>query len=123
MIQPKTQLKIADNSGAKTVKCIKVLKGSFSTNGKLGDALVVSIKKLRFFRKVKIGEIYFALVLRTKKKIPMVDGSQTQFASNCVIILNKKKKILGTRIFGPVSKALRKKKFMRVLMLSGYNII
>lgn len=123
MILVKTKLKASDNSGAKHVKCIKILKGFRAHSGTVGDFLVVSVRSLRLVRKVKVGEIHFGVVVRTSKNIIYKDGSLTKFKTNSLILLNKKKRVLGTRIFGPISKNLRKKKLMRLLLMSAYNII
>ena len=100
MIQVQTRLKAADNSGAKFVQCIKALQGFNRTYAYNGDFILVSIKKLRLIRKVKVGEIHLGVVARTKKESIFLDGSLSKFNTNSLIILNKKKRVLGTRIFG-----------------------
>ena len=100
MIQVQTKLKTIDNSGARYVQCIKTLGGfnrSFAYNG---DYILVSIKELKLIRKVKVGEIYLGIVARTRKEASFKDGSTSKFGSNSVILLNKKKRVLGTRLFG-----------------------
>jgi len=122
MIQMQTQLKTMDNSGAQIVECIKALGGYNRTTSYSGDIILISIKSLRLVRKVKTGEMYLGLITRTKKKTIFKDGSNSKFGSNSIILLNNKKRVLGTRIFGPVSRKLRKKKFLRILIMSGRKI-
>lgn len=100
MIQVQTKLKTADNSGASIVQCIKALQGYNRTYAYCGDFILVSIKKLRLIRKVKVGEIHLAVVSRTVKETRFLDGSLSKFNFNSLIILNKKKRVLGTRLFG-----------------------
>lgn len=100
MIQMQTKLKAADNSGARIVQCIKTLQGFNRTFAYGGDFILISIKKLRLIRKVKVGEVHLGIVSRTKKEQQFLDGSLSKFHSNSVIILNKKKRIIGTRLFG-----------------------
>lgn len=123
MIQTETQLKTIDNSGALYVQCIRALNGFNRTFAYPGDYIVVSIKELRLVRKVKAGEIYLGIVARTKKESIFKDGSSSKFNSNSIILLNKKKRVLGTRLFGWVSRKLRKKKFLRILIMCGQQII
>jgi len=122
MIQQRTKLKLMDNSGARLVQCIKALNGFNRTYSYSGDLILISIKKLRLVRKVKTGEVYFAIITRTKKQTNFKDGSSSKFNNNIIIILNSKKKVLGTRLFGPVSRNLRKKKFLKILMMCGKKI-
>jgi len=122
MIQMGTQLVVVDNSGAGVVNCIKALGGYKRTFSYSGDFIVISIRKLRLIRKVKTGEIYFALVVRTSKATHFKDGSYSSFQTNAAILLGQNKKFLGTRVFGPVSRQLRKKKFLKVLIMSGQQI-
>jgi large subunit ribosomal protein L14 len=121
MIQHHTILKVSDNSGAKTVKCIKVLGGFKRKFALLGDIIVVSIQQLRNKSKknskVKKKEIYRALIIRTKTKIKKKDGSIINFKENAVVLLNKQTKPVGTRIIGPIPKLL-KKKFYKFLSIS-----
>lgn len=113
MIQPETILKIADNSGAKTVKCIKILNGFKKRTAKLGDFITVSIKKLKNkskkTSKVKKGEIYKALIIRAKVTNIKNTGLNLRFKSNAVVLINKQENPIGTRIIGPISKILQKK--------------
>lgn len=112
-----------ENSGARYVQCIKVYGGSKKKIAVDGDYILVSVKQLRMVRKVKLGQMCMALVARTKKETKYLDGSYSKFGSNSVILLDKKKRILGTRLFGSVSRKLRRKKFLRILIICGQNII
>lgn len=118
MIQVESRLKVADNSGARYIQCIRCLQGFNRVYAYIGNYIVASIKELRLIKKVKKGEIYLCLIIRTKKETKFLDGSSLKFGSNSAVLLNKKKRILGTRIFGWVPRNFRKKKFMRVLLLS-----
>ena len=127
MIQQETILQVVDNSGAKTVKCIKVLGGYKKKYGKISDILVISIRDLRnkskITAKVKKGEIYKALVLRTKKKITRKDGTVLFYNkktrnNNAVILINKKKGPVATRLTEPIPRELKKKQFMKLMNLS-----
>jgi large subunit ribosomal protein L14 len=122
MIQMQSQLLAADNSGARYVQCIKTLKGFNRKTSYCGDIIKVSVKKLKLIRKVKKGQMYLALIARTKKAIIKKDGLKTKFGINAAILLTNKKKILGTRIFGAISHALRQKRFLKFLLLSGYKV-
>lgn len=124
MIQEQTILKVSDNSGAKKVKCIKVLGGFKRKYAFLGDTIVVSIQelrnKLKKTSKVKRKEIYKALVIRTKAPLRKKDGTVIFYSNNAVILINNKGKPVGTRIIGPVSKnILKKKKYQKLLSLSA----
>ncbi len=112
-----------DNSGARKVQCIKALNGFNRTYAFCGDFIIISIKELRLIRKVKVGEIHLGLVARAKKESKFKDGSLSKFNSNSLIILNKKKRVLGTRLFGWISRKVRQKKFLRILIMCGHNII
>lgn len=122
MIQQQTLLKVSDNSGAKSVKCIKVLGGYKKKTAKLGDTIVVSIKELRNkskkTSKVKKGEVHRALILKTKKNIINKDGSTFFFDLNSVCLINKQNKPIGSRILAPISKKLKKGKFSKFSNLS-----
>ena len=122
MIQQQTILRVSDNSGAKTVKCIKVLGGFKRKIAKVGDVIVVSIQQLRnksrATSKVQTGEVYRALIIRTRSKIKRKDGSVYYFNENAVSLMNKQEKPIATRIIGPVPKKLRKGKFMKFASLS-----
>ena len=123
MIQQQTILKVSDNSGAKSVKCIKVLNGFNRRFAVLSDIIIVSVKKLRnkarAISKVQKGEIYKAIIIRTKKKIVKKDGTVTFFKNNAVSLLNKQGKPIATRVMGPVHKKLKKKKNLKLATLSS----
>ena len=116
MIQVQSWLKPKDNSGASFVECIRLLGGfnrKFSFPG----------EKLRLVRKVRIGQIHLALFIRSKKQTRFSDGSSSWSEENAVILMNRKKRVLGTRLFGWVSRKLRRKKFLRILLLCGRHIL
>jgi len=123
MIQTQTWIKTIDNSGARYAKCIKTLRGFNRKYAKVGDLVLVSIRELRWSRKIKVGEMSFGIIARTKKKIKYLDSSDTKFKTNSLVLLNKNKKILSTRIFGPISKNLRHKKLMKLILMASYNLI
>jgi large subunit ribosomal protein L14 len=118
MIQMQTTLDVADNSGAKKLMCIKVLGGSKRKYASIGDIIVVSVKEAIPGAKVKKGEVIRAVVVRTKKGIPRPDGSYIRFDSNSAVLINAAKEPVGTRIFGPVARELRAKKFMKIISLA-----
>ena len=118
MIQMQTNLDVADNSGAKKVMCIKVLGGSHRRYAAIGDIIKVSIKDAIPRGRVKKGEVYNALVVRTKKGVRRTDGSLIRFDDNAAVILNAQLQPLGTRIFGPVTRELRSEKFMKIISLA-----
>jgi large subunit ribosomal protein L14 len=118
MIQMQTNLDVADNSGAKSVMCIKVLGGSHRRYAGIGDIIKVSIKDAIPRGRVKKGEVYNALVVRTKKGVRRADGSVIRFDGNAAVILNNNLQPLGTRIFGPVTRELRGEKFMKIISLA-----
>jgi len=118
MIQVETQLGIACNSGAKRVQCIKVLGGSKRRYARIGDIIVVSIKDAMPKGKVKKGDVARAVVVRTRKELQRKDGSTIRFDSNAAVIIDKKDEPIGTRIFGPVARELRAKKFMKIVSLA-----
>lgn len=122
MIQMQTVLVAADNSGARYVQCIKALGGFNRVYSYCGDIIKVSVKKLKLIRKVKKGELYLGLIARTTKNIVIKDGSNSKFNQNAVILLNAKKKAIGTRIFGALSKFLRQKRFTRILVMGGHKV-
>ena len=113
-----TNLEVADNSGAKRVMCIKVLGGSHRRYAGIGDIIKVSIKDAIPRGRVKKGEVYNALVVRTKKGVRRPDGSVIRFDGNAAVILNTQLQPLGTRIFGPVTRELRGEKFMKIISLA-----
>ena len=118
MIQQETRLTVADNSGAKEVLCIKVLGGSRKKYAKLGDLIVVTIKKAIPGGIVKKGEVTKAVIVRTKKELRRKDGSYIRFDDNAAVLVNNQKEPQGTRVFGPIARELREKKFMKILSLA-----
>lgn len=118
MIQTESVLKVADNSGAKVVKCIKVLGGSRRRYAGIGDIIVVSVSESLPNSKVKKGSIMKAVVVRTKRENRRPDGSYIRFDENSAVILNANKEPIGTRIFGPVARELRLRKFMKIVSLA-----
>ena len=118
MIQAETRLTVADNSGAKVVYCIKVLGGSRRRYASVGDIIVVSIKEAMPNAKAKKGDVLKAVVVRTKKEIRRPDGSYIRFDDNSAVLITANQEPLGTRIFGPVARELRAKKFMKIISLA-----
>lgn len=118
MIQMTTILDVADNSGAKKVFCIKVLGGSKRKYASLGDVIVVSVKEAIPNAKVKKGDVAKAVIVRTAKEVARPDGSYIRFDTNSTVLINKENEPLGTRIFGPVARELRAKKFMKIISLA-----
>lgn len=118
MIQQESRLKVADNSGAKEVLCIKVLGGSKKRYASIGDTIVVSIKHVLPSGNMKKGTVAKAVVVRTKKEIRRPDGSYIRFDDNAAVILNEAGEMSGTRIFGPVARELREKEFMKIVSLA-----
>ncbi len=118
MIQMQTNLDVADNSGARRVQCIKVLGGSKRRTASVGDIIVVSIKEAIPRGRVKKGEVHRAVVVRTKKEIRRDDGSAIRFDSNAAVIISQAGEPVGTRIFGPVTRELRSRKFMKIISLA-----
>ena len=118
MIQMRTTLEVADNSGAKRVQCIKVLGGSRRRYAVIGDVIVVSVQEASAGQKVKKGETAKAVVVRTKREVSRADGSLIKFDDNSAVLINKDLEPIGTRIFGPVARELRGKKFMKIISLA-----
>ena len=118
MIQMQTVLDVADNTGARSVMCIKVLGGSKRRYASVGDIIKVSIKDAAPRGRVKKGHIYSAVVVRTAKGVRRPDGSQVKFAGNAAVLLNNKLEPIGTRIFGPVTRELRGERFMKIVSLA-----
>jgi large subunit ribosomal protein L14 len=118
MIQMRSILDVADNSGAKSVQCIKVLGGSRRRYASLGDVIVVSIKEALPGAKVKKGDTAKAVVVRTKREQSRADGSYIKFDANSAVLINPQLEPIGTRIFGPVARELRAKKFMKIISLA-----
>jgi len=118
MIQPETRLTVADNSGAKQLYCIKVLGGSRRRYASVGDIIVVSIKEALPNSKVKKGDVMKAVVVRTAKEVGRGDGSFIKFDDNSAVLINNNREPIGTRIFGPVARELRAKRFMKIISLA-----
>jgi large subunit ribosomal protein L14 len=118
MIQAQTELDVADNSGAKLVSCIKVLGGSRRRYASVGDIIVVSVKESLPTARVKKGEVARAVVVRTRKGCARDDGSYIKFDTNSAVLISKEGEPIGTRIFGPVARELRQKRFMKIVSLA-----
>jgi large subunit ribosomal protein L14 len=118
MIQMQSVLDAADNSGARQMKCIKVLGGSHRRYAKIGDIIKVSVSDAIPRSRVKKGEVYNAVVVRTRKGVRRSDGSLIRFDGNAAVLLNNQLQPIGTRIFGPVTRELRSERFMRIISLA-----
>ena len=118
MIQMQTILQVADNSGAKSLQCIKVLGGSKRKYASVGDVIVVSVKESIPRGRVKKGEVHRAVIVRTKRFVRRQDGSSIRFDGNAAVLINKQGEPIGTRIFGPVVRELRAKKYMKIISLA-----
>jgi len=118
MIQMQTNIDVADNSGARKVQCIKVLGGSKKRFATIGEIITVSVKNAIPKGKVKKGDVYKAIIVRTRKDFARDDGSSIRFDNNAVVLLDKQEEPIGTRIFGPVTRELRSKKFMKIISLA-----
>ncbi len=118
MIQPQTRLKVADNSGAKEIMCIRVLGGSFRRSGNIGDVIVASVKSAIPGGKVKKGDVVKAVIVRTHMGIQRADGSYIKFDDNAAVIIDNQKQPQGTRIFGPIARELRDKDYMKLISLA-----
>ena len=118
MIQQQSNLEVADNSGARRVMCIKVIGGSQRRYASVGDVIVVSIKEAIPRGKVKKGEVHRAVIVRTKRDIHRPDGSTIRFDKNAAVLITKQNEPIGTRIFGPVTRELRGKQFMKIVSLA-----
>ncbi|MFN3395475.1 MAG: 50S ribosomal protein L14 [Thermodesulfovibrionales bacterium] len=118
MIQPRSILEVADNSGAKKVQCIKVFGGFHKKYARLGDIIMVSVKEALPDSNIKKGDKAKAVVVRTKKEFRRPDGSYIRFDQNAVVLINAQKEPIGTRIFGPVARELRWKEFMKIISLA-----
>jgi large subunit ribosomal protein L14 len=118
MVQTTTTLDVADNSGAKKIMCIRVLGGTRRKYASLGDIIVVSIKEAIPNAKVKKGDVAKAVIVRTKKEVSRQDGSYIRFDANSAVLVDKDNEPIGTRIFGPVARELRAKKFMKIISLA-----
>jgi len=118
MIQMQTVLDVADNSGARKVQCIKVLGGSKRKYARIGDIIVVAVKEAIPNAKVKKGDVVKAVVVRTAKELSRVDGSYIRFDNNSAVLIDNQQEPVGTRIFGPVARELRAKRFMKIVSLA-----
>ena len=118
MIQMQSRLDVADNSGAREVMCIKVLGGSHRNSASIGDIIVVSVKSAIPRGKVKKGDVHRAVIVRTKFVTKRQDGSAIRFDGNAAVLISKQGEPIGTRIFGPVARELRAKKFMKIVSLA-----
>ncbi len=118
MIQMQSKLFVADNSGARKIQCIKVLGGSKRRSASIGDIIVVSIKDAIPRAKVKKGDVYKAVIVRTSKDFQRSDGTSIRFDKNAAVLLDKQEEPIATRIFGPVTRELRSKKFMKIISLA-----
>ncbi|MBW2614828.1 MAG: 50S ribosomal protein L14 [Deltaproteobacteria bacterium] len=118
MIQAQTKLRVADNSGAKLISCIKVLGGSKRRYASVGDIIVVTVKEAMPNSKVKKGDVVRAVIVRTAKEICRPDGSYIKFDDNSAVLINQQREPIGTRIFGPVARELRAKNFMKIISLA-----
>jgi len=118
MIQMQTMLDAADNTGARRLQCIKVLGGSHRRYANIGDVIKVTVKEAIPRGKVKKGDVYYAVVVRTRKGVRRPDGSLIRFDGNAAVLLNKQQQPIGTRIFGPVTRELRSERFMRIISLA-----
>ena len=118
MIQMQSRLSVADNSGAKELQCIKVLGGSHRRYAGIGDIIKVSVKEAMPRGRVKKGDVYNALIVRTRKGVRRADGSVLRFDGNAAVLLNTKLEPIGTRVFGPIARDLRSEKFMKIVSLA-----
>ena len=118
MVQPQTILKVADNSGAKKIMCIRILGGSFRRSGNIGDIIVASVKSATPGGAVKKGDVVKAVIVRTTKGVQRPDGSSIKFDENAAVIIDNQKQPKGTRIFGPIARELRDKGFMKIISLA-----
>ncbi len=118
MIQPQTRLRVADNTGAKEIMCIRVLGGSVVKYGRVGDIIVASVKVAAPNSNVRKGEVVRAVIVRTAKEYGRADGSHIRFDDNAAVIVGRENNPRGTRIFGPVARELREKQFMKIVSLA-----
>ena len=118
MVQPQTILKVADNSGAKRIMCIRILGGSFRRSGNIGDIILASVKTATPGGAVKKGDVVKAVIVRTAKGVSRPDGSYVKFDDNAAVIIDNQKMPKGTRIFGPIARELRDKGFMNIISLA-----
>ena len=118
MIQPQSRLKVADNSGAKEIMCIRVLGGSFRRTGNIGDVIVASVKTATPGGAVKKGDVVKAVIVRSASGIRRADGTFVKFDDNAAVIIDAQKQPTGTRIFGPIARELRDKDYMKIISLA-----
>lgn len=118
MIQPQTRLKVADNTGAKEIMCIRVLGGSFRRSGNIGDIIVAAVKKAIPGGTVKKGDVVKAVIVRSSKGLRRADGSHIRFDENAAVIIDNQKQPKGTRVFGPIARELRDKGYMKIISLA-----
>lgn len=119
MIQPQTKLKVADNTGAKEIMCIRVLGGSFRRSGNIGDVIIASVKKaIPGGGVVKKGDVVKAVIVRTSKGLRRPDGTHIKFDDNAAVIIDNQKQPKGTRVFGPIARELRDKDYMKIISLA-----
>ena len=118
MIQQESKLKVADNTGAKVIQCIRVMGGTGRRYARLGDTIIVSVKKAIPGGVVKKGEISHAVIVRAKKEVRRSDGSYIRFDENAAVLIDNQQEPKGTRVFGPVARELREKRFMKILSLA-----
>ena len=118
MIQMQTKLEVADNSGAKLVKCVKVLGGSKRMTASLGDVIVVAVQQVLPGGKIKKGDVKKAVIVRTKQSVRRPDGSRLRFDDNASVIINKENNPRGTRVFGPIARELKEKGFTKIVSLA-----
>ena len=118
MVQPQTRLKVADNTGAKVIMCIRVLGGSFRRSGNIGDVIIASVKSAIPGGSVKKGDVVKAVIVRTAKGLQRPDGSHIKFDDNAAVIIDEQGQPKGTRIFGPIARELRDKGYMKIISLA-----
>lgn len=118
MIQPQTRLKVADNTGAKEIMCIRVLGGSYRRSGNIGDVIVAAVKKAIPGGTVKKGDVVKAVIVRSSKGLRRSDGSHIRFDDNAAVIIDNQKQPKGTRVFGPIARELRDKGYMKIISLA-----
>jgi large subunit ribosomal protein L14 len=118
MVQPQTRLRVADNTGAKEIMCIRVLGGSFRKSGNIGDVIVASVKTATPGGVVKKGDVVRAVIVRTAKGLRRKDGSHIKFDENAAVIIDNNKQPKGTRIFGPIARELRERDYMKIISLA-----
>ena len=118
MIQPQTRLKVADNTGAKEIMCIRVLGGSYRRSGNIGDIIVAAVKKAIPGGTVKKGDVVKAVIVRSSKGLRRADGSYIRFDDNAAVIIDNQKQPKGTRVFGPIARELRDRGYMKIISLA-----